>query len=175
MAAGELAGVERDRRDLGLGDADLDAPPGQPRVQRVVAGIEAQVGIGRHPGHPAAVQIRERRQRPHVLALGNQPVDGPTAQRAVRPGVGLLEPGVELVLVVAFVDEVAPRFEVGLQVALQALDGALGLRIAPPAEVPPDAQEPAERGELARRPPARRAEPGLAVPDQRARQAAQLP
>jgi hypothetical protein len=41
--ARELAGVERDRQNLGLRDADFDAAAGQPRIERVV---KAQVGIG---------------------------------------------------------------------------------------------------------------------------------
>jgi hypothetical protein len=42
VSAGELAGVQRDRDDLAVADAGFDAATDQARVQRVVAGIEAQ-------------------------------------------------------------------------------------------------------------------------------------
>jgi len=62
-------------------------------------------------------------------------------QRSVlRPRVGLLKPGVELELVVAFVGEAATTLEVGLQIALQPLDDALGLRTGRLAEPPSDLQ-----------------------------------
>jgi hypothetical protein len=37
MAAGQLAGLERDREHLALADPDLDAPTHQPGIERVVA------------------------------------------------------------------------------------------------------------------------------------------
>ena len=51
----ELARVQRDGGDLGLGDANLDPAPGQPWVERVVVGVETQVGLRGNPGHLAAV------------------------------------------------------------------------------------------------------------------------
>ena len=57
VPAGELAGVQRDREDLALGDAGLDAAADQPRVERVVAGVEAQIGVRRDPQHPAPVGV----------------------------------------------------------------------------------------------------------------------
>jgi hypothetical protein len=45
------------------------------------------------------------------------------------------------------VSEPTAGLEVGLGVALQALDGALGLRVGRLAEHPPGLQLPAERGE----------------------------
>ena len=75
--------------------------------ERVVAGLKAQVGIGRHSQHPATVDVgRAGRQRRHHLALLNQAVDGPTAQRLVMAWVRALgEPGVELQLEVKLVGE----------------------------------------------------------------------
>ena len=58
-------------------------------------------------------------------ALLDEPVDRAGAQRLVHAGVGLLEPGVELQLVVELVREAPARLEVRLQVALQPLDAAL--------------------------------------------------
>jgi hypothetical protein len=46
---GDLAGVQDGRRALAAGDPDLNAPDDQVAVQRVVAGVNANVGIGRHP------------------------------------------------------------------------------------------------------------------------------
>src|SRR4051794_27984388 len=90
-------------------------------------------------------------------------------------GVDLHEPSVELVLEVALVGEHATRLEVGLHEALQPLDRALGLRVTRPAEMPADPQLPAERSELLARAPVVAVDAGLAVPDQRVGQAAELP
>jgi hypothetical protein len=59
----QLARVQRDRRDLALAGANLDPPPDQARIQRVIIGIEADVRTERHPDHSPAIQIR--------LASGN--------------------------------------------------------------------------------------------------------
>ena len=53
VPAGELAGVQRDRDDLPLGDADLDAPADQVRVQRVVVGVERGRAGRAAPGPPS--------------------------------------------------------------------------------------------------------------------------
>src|SRR4051812_48556184 len=74
---------------------------------------------------------------------------------------------------VELVGEHATWFEIGLGVALQALDGALGLRIGGLAELPGDLQLPAERRERLRRAAAVAVDAGLAIPDQRRRQRAQ--
>jgi hypothetical protein len=65
--------------------------------------------------------------------------------------------------------------EAALQVVLQPLDDALGLRIARLAEVPADPQRAAEGGEVDGRTAARGVQPGLAIPHQRLRQRAQRP
>ena len=122
-AAGELAGVQRDRDDLPLADTDFDATADEVRIQRVVVGVKPDVRIGRHPGHPAPVQVRlASGQRPHHLSLLEQTIDRPLAQRLVRPRVGLLKPRVELQLEVEMVREPPAGLEVRLQVALQPLD-----------------------------------------------------
>jgi len=89
--------------------------------------------------------------------------------------VHALKPRVELVFEIQVVGEHATGLEVGLQEALQSLDGTLGLWIASPAEVPADAQLPAERGELHGRAAVVAVNAGLAVPDQRFGQPAELP
>ncbi len=78
-------------------------------------------------------------------------------------------------LVAALVGEAAPALEVGLQIALQALDDALGLGIGRLAEPPPDPQLAAERRELRRRAAAVAVDAGLAIPDQRLREASKRP
>ena len=45
MAARELTAVQRDRGDLTLIDANVDAAPNQAGIQRVVAGIETQIPV----------------------------------------------------------------------------------------------------------------------------------
>src|SRR4051812_43488243 len=67
------------------------------------------------------------------------------------------------------------RVQAALEEVLQALDDALGLRVARLAKMPVDPQRPAERGELTGRPTGARVKPGLAVPDQRLGQRAQRP
>ena len=66
MPAGELASVQRDRDDLALADAHLDAATDKVRVERVVVGIEPDVRIGRRAGHEATIKIKlARGQRAH--------------------------------------------------------------------------------------------------------------
>src|SRR5215207_5456390 len=172
MTAGELAGVQRDREHLAAGDARLDAPADQARVQRVVAGVKAQVWVGRDPEHPAPVCVRRRGgQRRHHLVFLGEPVDRAAAQRLVMPCVrALREPGVELELEVERVGERPARLEAALDEVLQPLDDPLCLRVARRAEPPVDAQLAAERGELLARAAAVAVDAGLTVPDQRLRQ-----
>ena len=65
----------------------------------------------------------------------------------MRARVDTIEPCVELILEVELVAEHAAGLEVGLDEALQPLDGALGLRIRRLAEAPVDLQLAAEAGE----------------------------
>ena len=122
-------------------------------VERVVAGIKAQIGIGRRPAAPSAGRCpAPAGQRRHHRALLEQPVDRAAAQRLVRSAAlaRLVEPGVELELVVELVGEAAAGLKAALHEVLQALDDALGLRVARLAEVPADPQRAAERGERRR-------------------------
>jgi hypothetical protein len=57
VAAGKLAGVERDGAELALGDPDLDAAAGEPRVERVVVGVPSQVGLLRDAPGEAAICV----------------------------------------------------------------------------------------------------------------------
>jgi hypothetical protein len=94
--------------------AGLNAPADQPRIERVVVGVEAQVEIRRDPQHPPPIDIRRDQQRHHHLALLDEPVARAAAQRLVRarvrPGV---EPAVELQRKVELVREHPPRLEAG--------------------------------------------------------------
>ena len=110
----------------------FDALADQGGVERVVAGIEAQVGIRRDAQDPAAIGVRRRRrQRRHHRTFGDQPVDRTLAQRLVHPRVRpLVKPGVELELIVELVREHPPGLEAALDEVLQTLDDPLGLRVA---------------------------------------------
>ena len=57
MPGGDLAAVEGHRGDLALADAHLDPAAHQARIERVVAGVGAHVGIGGYPQHLARIQI----------------------------------------------------------------------------------------------------------------------
>jgi hypothetical protein len=72
-----------------------------------------------------------------TFELLGQAVDRPGPGRAVLTRVDLQRPGVELILEVELVGEHAPGLEVGLRVALPALDDALGLRVTLAAEGQP--------------------------------------
>jgi len=60
VPGGELARVQRERRDLALADAHLDAAPDKPGIKRLVTGIHAHVGIRRHTQDDPLIEIRER-------------------------------------------------------------------------------------------------------------------
>jgi len=89
----------------------------------------------------------------------------------VRARVDPGKPAVELVLEIRLVGKDAPGLEVRLRIALQPLDGALGLRVGRLAEMPADAQLAAEGGKRVARPAIAAVNAGLTVPDQRLRQA----
>jgi hypothetical protein len=78
----------------------------------------ASGGVGQLVGQPG-----------HDLELLVQAVDRAGPERLVGARVDLGKPAVELVLEVDVVGKPAAGLEVGLGVALQPLDGALGLRI----------------------------------------------
>ena len=69
-----------------LGDAHLDAPTGEARVERVVVAINAEIGLLRHPDHAPAVGVGQPLgQRPHPRALLRQPLGRDRADRAMHP------------------------------------------------------------------------------------------
>src|SRR5262249_39770563 len=105
----------------------------------------------------------------------DQAVDRPAAQRLVRARVHVREPLIELGLEVALIRESPPGLEVGFGVALQALDGALGLRITFLTERPTRPQLAAEGSERIGRPPPAGVQRARTVPDQRLRKPAQRP
>src|SRR5215211_1473587 len=176
VAGRELAAVERDRRDLALGDPDLDSSAGQTRVERVVVGVPAQVGLGGDACREAAVEFGHRaRQRAHPLAFGLEPLGGHRADAAVKARVGALrKPAVELVLVVELRDEAAGRLEAALEEVMQALERPLCLAVARIEDDPADPELPAEGGELRRRLTAASVDRALAVPDHPLGQRAEL-
>jgi hypothetical protein len=155
VAAGQLAAVQRDRRDLLVVDAHLHAPADQPGVERVVIGVDADVRIGRNPKRPAPLAGGWVGQWPHQLMFLGEQVDRTAAQCAMQPPVrATLKPAVQLVLKVVVVSERTARLEARLEAALQSLDDALGLRISRLAEVPTHLQLAAERRESVGRPAA---------------------
>ena len=78
-------------------------------------------------------------------------VHRPAAQGLVGARVGLGKPRVKLQLEVEVVGEPSPRLEVSLDIALQPLDHALGLRVSGLTEPPVDLQLPTERCQAVRR------------------------
>jgi hypothetical protein len=116
MTARNLTRVERDGRDLALGDANVDALPDEAGVQGVVVAIDADIGLRRDPDHQAAIKIGGRhREWAQRLALLLQALNRTLAQRPVNPRVrSLCEPLVELVLKVELSEERAARLEAGL-------------------------------------------------------------
>lgn len=89
VTARQLAGFQRDGEDLTLAHTQLNAAADQPRVQRVVAGIETQVRVRRHPRHPPAIGVRRRgRQWRHHGVFLDEPVDRTAAQRLCTRGLG---------------------------------------------------------------------------------------
>src|SRR5262249_42714104 len=137
-----------------LRDAQLDAAADQARVERVVVAVDAQVRVGRDPCHEAAGDVGQPlRQRPHQRQLLTEPIGRAAAPRAVKANVGALdEPAVELLLEVELAHERAPWLEARLQIALQALDHSLRLRIARLEKAPAKAELAAEGRERLRRP-----------------------
>lgn len=89
------------------------------------------------------------------------------------PRVDLGEPGVELVLEIQVVGELAARLEVRLGLALHPLDRAFGLRVGRLAEAPRDLQLPAERSERLARAAGVAVDAGLAIPNELRRQCPQ--
>src|SRR4051794_8424253 len=96
VTTGDLAGVQDDRSQLALGDANLDAAAGERGIDRVIVAIDAQIGLLRHADDEPPIAIRQRGgQRPHPLALLREAFDGNGADRAMHPLVDLLAPAVE--------------------------------------------------------------------------------
>ena len=114
VPAGELAGVQRDRGELALADANFDATADEVRVQRVVVGVEPDVRIGRHPRHPAAVEY------PALLGQRRASPRAPRASRSTGRARSVLcvralafsNHAVELQLEVEMVREPPARLEV---------------------------------------------------------------
>ena len=101
---------------------------------------------------------------------------GRALKRLVHPCVrAVVKPAVRLQLAVQLVCERPAGFEGAFHEVLQALDDAFGLRVTRVAEVPVDAQLPAERREVVGRSAARRVQAGLAIPHQRLRKRTQRP
>src|SRR5207253_7457095 len=100
--------------------------------------------------------------------LLGEAIERAAAERAVEADVGALtEPAVELLLEVERAEEAPARLEARLQIALQALDHALRLRVVRLEEAPGKPQLAEEGGEGIGRPAAARVQRTLAVPDER--------
>jgi hypothetical protein len=155
---GDLAGVQRDGEDLALGDARLDAAAHEPRIQRVVAGVEAQVRVRRtRSTHRRSVSgavagkgaITERSSRSRSIGR----------QRSILCTRGFARVSNQSSICSWKSSSLAkdrPGFEGALKEILQALDTALGLRVARLAEVPADLSTPQKAANSAggRPPPA---------------------
>src|SRR5207253_11304893 len=127
----ELAGAERDRRDLGLAGADLDAAASQARIERVVVAVKAQIGLRRHAGHEAHVGVgHDLWQRSHPPALLCQALGDERARCAVHACAYALAPAVELILEVERIGKAPAGLEVAVQEAMAALERALSLAVA---------------------------------------------
>src|SRR5206468_7010023 len=130
MPARQLAGVEHRGAYIGLRDADLDAAPGEPRVDGVVVAIDPRIWLLRDADHGPAIQSGQPPgQRAHPQPLLDEPLrrDGP--DRAMHPLIDPVAPAVELVLKIERVREPAPRHEVGAHEPVRALENPLRLRI----------------------------------------------
>ncbi len=156
MAGRHLAGIEHDRGDLALGNADLDAAPSEGRVDRVVVAIDPDERLRRHPDDRSAVDVGHARgERPHPRTLLDKALRGDRADRPMHPVVHLVGPRVEAVLIVEVVREHAARLEVRTHEPVRALQQALRLRIACLEDHPAELELAAERRELHGRAPAR--------------------
>src|SRR6516165_1514933 len=175
VARRELARIQRDRSDLTLAHAQLDAAAGEARIERVVVGVKAQIRLLGHADHAAQLTRRHPLgQRAHALELGDQAPGGDRADAAVKANVGALgEPAVELPLEVDVVGEAARRLEVGAQEAVVAVSLALGLWVFGLQDAPADRELAAEGGELLAWATAALVDRAPAVPDEGLGQAAE--
>ena len=127
-----------------LGDADLDTPAGEARVQRVVVAIDPDQWLLGNPRHPTPVRVDASPGRAAERPLGGQPLGRDTTDRAMRPAVHLLGPAVQLVLEVQVVCEEPARLEVELKEPVLTLELPLRLRITGIEDDPADLQLAAE-------------------------------
>jgi hypothetical protein len=149
VVGGELARVQRHCGDLALVDADLDPATREAGIERVVVAIKAQIGLLGHPDHEPPVDIGQPgRQRPHPSPLLDEALKRDRPDGAVSAGVGLVGLAVELVLEIQLVGKAPAGLEVRPQIAVRALEHALGLRVTRLEDDPPDPELTAEGSEL---------------------------
>jgi hypothetical protein len=167
VVGGELARVQRHCGDLALVDADLDPATREAGIERVVVAIKAQIGLLGHPDHEPPVDIGQPgRQRPHPSPLLDEALKRDRPDGAVSAGVGLVGPAVELVLEIQLVGKAPAGLEVRPQIAVRALEHALGLRVTRLEDDPPDPELTAEGSELRCGSPATRMDRALAIAHQ---------
>ena len=113
VPGGKLAGVQHRGGHLGLGDAQLDPPAGERRIDGVVIAIDAKIRLLRDPNHRPSVGVRQLLgQRSHPHPLLDEPLGRDGADRAMHPLVDPVTPAVELVLEVEVVGEAPCGLEV---------------------------------------------------------------
>ena len=178
MAAGELAGVQRDREDLAPGDARLDALADQARVRRAVAGVEAQMRIRRDPEHPATVGVRPG--LPAALPSPGVPrAAGRPGDNAASCDGGTFARSVNHVSSCSWKSRsfanARPGSKLRSMKSCRRSTTPLACGSAGAQNCQSTLQLPAERGELLARAAAVAVDAGLAVPDQRLGQRAQGP
>ena len=154
VPSGWLAHVQDGRGDLAWGDTDLDTPPGEYRVQRVVVAVDPDQRLLGDPRHPAAIRLeRHLAERPQ-LPLMRQPLGRDTTDRAMHPTVHLLSPAVELLLKVQVVRERPTRLKVRPKEPMLTLQLSFRLSIPSIKDDPADLQLAAKGQERLARLPA---------------------
>ena len=161
-----------------VGD-DLDPAADHRRVHGVVVAVQAHVVVPRQPGRgPPPGRRRDRRQRQHRRRVGGDPVGRRAAQRPAACAVftSPSQPCSWVLKSAGPVNDAAGQ-EGALQVVVQPLDQALGLRVAPAGRSAPSwpgcrGSAWQSRGQLGA-PAAPAADRALAVPDQHPRHRAQ--
>ena len=157
---------------------DLDAAADQPRVERVVAGVEAQVAGPAAPAAPSADRCPARVAGSGAITARSSSSRSIGRQRSVLCIRGLARSSNQASSCSWKSSSLAkrrPGSKLRSMKSCRRSTHALGLRVARLAEVPADPQRAAERGELRGRAAAAGVQPGLAIPDQRLRQRAQRP
>jgi hypothetical protein len=124
-----LTGIQDSRGDLPLGHTNLDATPGEPRVEGVVVAVNTNQRLLRDSEHPPPVGLEHDLAERPQLPLLDQALSRNSPDPAVEATVGHLSPAVELVLEVEVVREGPSLLEVIAHEPVRALQLPLRLSI----------------------------------------------